>query len=137
MSKATRLEVELPVADRLERLRSVVEALPEGDQDREDLILLYTELDRVKTLNAKLKGRLRGARKLREENRRLSGALSLCRFALKTAMDTIAQKEVTVGWLRRRVGQRTDLADYEKKQLRALALEDRMDHDRRLQETDG
>lgn len=125
MSKATRMEKQLPVADRLARLRSVVETLPEGDQDREDLILLFTEVQRVKKTNTKLNGRLRGVRICREENRRLSGALSLAKYALGVANKKIAEQEVTIGWLRRRVGRKM-LDPYEKEQLQALAIEQRL-----------
>lgn len=121
---------------KLERLRSVVEALPEGDEDREDLLLLFAELERVKTTNARLKGRLRGARKLRREHRQLSGALNLCRYALKTTLLTVSEKDVTIGWLRRRVSRRGDLSDYEKQELKTLTLEDRL-NDRSIQGEDG
>lgn len=78
MPKATSMEVKLSVADRLARIRKVVEALPEGDQDREDLILLFDELD--KALEAK---------------HQLQGALDTAKWALEVALKKLTQQNIS------------------------------------------
>lgn len=86
----------MPKATRLARLRSIVEALPDGDPDRADLILLFTELDRVKKLHRAARARKREQRDLREENRRLSGALKLAQYALGVALKKINKQQETL-----------------------------------------
>lgn len=136
MSKAARMEKQLPVADRLARLRALVENLPDGDRDREDLMLLFSEVQRVKKANTKLSGRLRGARICREDNRRLRGALSLAKYALELANKKAAEQEVTIDWLRRRVG-RNKLEPYEREQLQALANEQRLNDGETVRDESG
>lgn len=83
----------MPKAKRLARLRSIVEALPDGDQDKLDLILLFTELDRVKRLHRAARARKREQRNLKEENRRLSGALRLAQYALEVALKKVEKQQ--------------------------------------------
>jgi hypothetical protein len=79
MPQATSMEVKLSVANRLARIRKVVEALPEGDQDREDLILLFDELD-----------------KAIEERHQYKGALDTAKWALEVALEKIEQQATTL-----------------------------------------
>lgn len=77
MPKATRMEPkQLSVADRLRRIREIVEALPDGDQDKEDLILLFDELE-----NALL------------SVHQLQGALNTARWALEVALERINKQD--------------------------------------------
>lgn len=81
MPETTRLESEnkLSVASRLARIRKVVEAIPDGDQDKRDLILLFDELDRVI-----------------EEKHQLQGALDTARWALEVALEKIEKQATTL-----------------------------------------
>ncbi len=89
----------MPKASRLARLRSIVEALPDGDTDKADLILLFTELDRVKKLHRAAKARNHEQGDLREENRRLSGALRLAQYALQVALQKIGEQKKYIDFL--------------------------------------
>ena len=79
MPKATRMEELVSVAARLARIRPIVEALREGDPDREDLIQLFDELERSI-----------------ENIRQLQGALNCVKYALEVALERIAQQEETL-----------------------------------------
>jgi hypothetical protein len=121
------------IGSRLERLRSLVDAMPDGDQDKEDLELLFSEYNRVKgvvvVVGAKL-DHLERAEKHRQrirvkraKVRQLSGALNLARYMIKLLHAKIEEQQVTIDWLRRRVGQRSDLQPYEKDRLKEIAQE--------------
>lgn len=77
MPKATRLESKnkLSVAARLARIRLVIEGMPEGDPDREDLMLLFDELDKAV-----------------EEKHKLQGALDIAQTFLEAALDKIGKQ---------------------------------------------
>jgi septal ring factor EnvC (AmiA/AmiB activator) len=77
MPKTTRMEPkQLPVADRVARIRPIVEALSNGDPDKEDLIRIFDEYERVA-----------------EEIRQTQGALRVARYALKVALQTIQRQK--------------------------------------------
>ena len=107
----------LSISDRLVRLRAVVENLPDGDQDKEDLMLLFGELDRVKRLHRAVKNSRTERRHVGEDNRRLRGALRLAKFALKTAIHKINEQKVTIGWLCRRIKRGESLSQHERKEV--------------------
>lgn len=77
MPQATRLESKnkLSVAARLARIRLIVEALPDGDQDKADLILLFEEYD-----------------KAIEEKHKLQGALDIAQTFLEAALEKIGKQ---------------------------------------------
>ncbi len=80
MPEATRMEsIELSVAARLQRIRKVVEAIPDGDQDKADLILLFDELD-----------------KAIEERHQYKGALDTAKWALEVALEKIEKQATTL-----------------------------------------
>ncbi len=84
MPKATRMESnKLPVADRLRRIRKIVEAIPDGDQDKADLILLFDELD-----------------KAIEQKHQYKGALDTAKWALEVALEKIERQATTLKLLR-------------------------------------
>jgi hypothetical protein len=66
----------LMLGDRLARIRKVVEAMPDGDQDRRDLILLFDALEDA--LEAK---------------HQLQGALSAAKWALEVALQKISKQK--------------------------------------------
>lgn len=77
MQKATRMEPnELSVADRLARIRPIVEALSNGDPDKEDLIRIFNEYEKVA-----------------EEIRQTQGALRVAKYALEVALQTIQRQK--------------------------------------------
>ena len=123
MPKAPRMAQQkhkLSVSDRLARLRAVVEDIPDGDQDKEDLMLLFGELDRVKRLHRAIKDRSKERRHVREENRRLRGALSLAKFALKEYDRKVMEQGISIKWLCRRLKRGEKLADYERKEIQSI-----------------
>lgn len=80
MPKATRMESDkLPVADRLRRIREVVEALSNGDPDKEDLILLFDELEYSI-----------------EVRHQLQGALNTAKWALEVALEKISKQKIAL-----------------------------------------
>lgn len=80
MPKATRMESnQLSVADRLRRIRKVVEAIPDGDQDKADLILLFDEYEKAV-----------------EERHQYKGALDTARWALEVALEKIEKQGTTL-----------------------------------------
>jgi len=80
MPKATRMESnELSVADRLARIRPIVEALSNGDPDKEDLILIFDEYE-----------------KIAEEIRQLQGALRVAKYGLEVALEKISKQQETL-----------------------------------------
>ena len=122
MPKAPRMAQQkhkLSVSDRLARLRAVVEDIPDGDQDKEDLMLLFGELDRVKRLHRAIKDRSKERRHVREENRRLRGALSLAKFALKEYDRKVMEQGISIKWLCRRLKQ-NKLQDFERKEIQSI-----------------
>ena len=86
MPKATRMEFELSVAARLQRIRKVVEALPDGDQDKADLLVLFDELDR-----------------LIEEKHQLQGALDTAKWALEIALEKISKQKIALELLTKKL----------------------------------
>ena len=86
MPKATRMEFELSVAARLQRIRKVVEALPDGDQDKADLLVLFDELDR-----------------LIEEKHQLQGALDTAKWALEVALEKVSKQKVALELLTKKL----------------------------------
>jgi hypothetical protein len=67
----------LTLGDRLARIRKVVEAMPDGDQDKADLILFFDELD-----------------KAIEQRHQYKGALDTARWALEVALEKISKQKV-------------------------------------------
>jgi phage-related minor tail protein len=92
--------------DRFSRLRHAAKQIPKGDRDREDLLALFDLVERQK-----------------EELKQLSGALEISKLYLEFAKKRIDEQQVTINWLRRRIGKRKDLQDYEQAELQALAAE--------------
>lgn len=70
---------QLSIAARLRRIRKVVEAIPDGDQDKADLILLFDELD-----------------KAIEERHQYKGALDTAKWALEVALEKIEKQATTL-----------------------------------------
>ena len=70
---------ELSVADRLARIRPIVEALSNGDPDKEDLILIFDEYE-----------------KIAEEIRQLQGALRVAKYGLEVALEKISKQQETL-----------------------------------------
>jgi len=79
MPKTTRLAQQLSVADRLARIRPIVEALSNGDPDKEDLILLFDELEYSI-----------------EARHQLQGALNTARWALEVALEKISKQKEAI-----------------------------------------
>ena len=113
----------VPIEERLARLRSLVEALPEGDEDREDLILLFSELGRLKKQIVKMQRRRHRNWIRREENKRLCGALSLAKYGLQLANRRIKEQQITIGWLCRRLKRGEKLQEYEHHELKSILKE--------------
>ena len=86
MPEATRMEVELSVAARLKRIRKIVEAIPDGDQDKADLLLLFDEYDR-----------------LIEEKHQLQGALDTAKWALEIALEKISKQKIALELLTKKL----------------------------------
>ncbi len=76
MPKTTRMAQQLSVADRLARIRPIVEALSNGDPDKEDLILLFDELEYAI-----------------EARHQLQGALNTAKWALGVALEKINKQQ--------------------------------------------
>jgi len=114
------------------RLRSLVDAIPDGDEDKEDLLTLFASLDSAnqqishleqdrfdllrqedsvrKEIAETAKEGKKKARELRavvkslnEERRQLSGALEFSRYILKEAHTKIESQKISIGWLCRRI----------------------------------
>jgi len=85
MPKASSMESEdkLLVADRLARIRPIVEALSNGDPDKEDLISIFNEYETAV-----------------EEVRQLQGALRVAKYALEVALEKIERQATTLRVLR-------------------------------------
>ena len=85
MPKASSMESEdkLLVADRLARIRLIVEALSNGDPDKEDLISIFNEYETAV-----------------EEVRQLQGALRVAKYALEVALEKIERQATTLRVLR-------------------------------------
>lgn len=72
----------LSITYRLSRLKTAVEALPDGDQDKADLILLFTVLDEIT-----------------EEKHQLQGAVNLAKYALEMALEKISKQKIALDLL--------------------------------------
>ncbi len=79
MPETTRMEVKLSVASRLARIRTVVEALPDDDQDKADLILLFDEYEKALA-----------------EKHKLQGALDIAQSFLEAALEKIGQQRSAI-----------------------------------------
>lgn len=79
MPKTTRMAQQLSVADRLARIRPIVEALSNGDPDKEDLILLFDELEYAI-----------------EARHQLQGALNTAKWALEVALEKISKQKIAL-----------------------------------------
>lgn len=112
-------------------LRSLVRFMSKG-KDKDALLSLFTEMERLGEDNRNLRRRRRvlklRARRLEEENRQANGALNLAKYALEVLRRRMEEQQITIGWLRRRVGQRKDLQQYEKDRLAAITLEERLNN---------
>jgi hypothetical protein len=110
------------------RLRSLVDAIPDGDRDKEDLLALFATLDSanqqilhleedkfellrqedsIRKESAdkikKAKESRAAVKRLTEERRQLSGALEFSRYILKEAHTKIESQKISIGWLCRRI----------------------------------
>jgi len=66
----------LTLGDRLARIRKIVEAMPDGDQDKADLILIFDEYEKAV-----------------ESRHQLQGALSAAKWALEVALEKISKQK--------------------------------------------
>lgn len=78
--------MELPIATRIERIRKLIEAIPDGDQDKADLLLLFDEYDR-----------------LIEEKHQLQGALDTAKWALEIALEKISKQKIALELLTKKL----------------------------------
>lgn len=105
------------------RLRALIEVMPKGDQDREELLELLSLFDRLATRNKILEGIQRNYRQAKEELRQTRGALALAKWACKEATLKLEEGRLTIGWLSRRIKQTNRLTDYEKAEIQKIDQE--------------
>lgn len=102
------------------RLRGLVEAMPEGDQDREELLELLSLFDRQGKRLEKLKTVRRDLTRIRTRLRQTEGALGLVKWLCQEASQKLEDNRLTIDWLSRRLRQASKLTDHEKTEIQKI-----------------
>ena len=120
------------------RLQGVVAKMPEGDPDRQDLLLLF-ELEKAhrrkiiglqkkvdnllrqeERLIGDLKQKMDENDSLGEENKQLFGALEILKITLKFMEQKLKSQGTDIGWLCMRLHHQKDLTPSDKVKIAAL-----------------